>query len=317
MLIPALFDLVDDNSDAFGFVGAAAVTLFTGVALALGFAGETLRISLRQGVLAVILTWIGAGLFGALPFLFAEQPLTLHRRDLRDHLRPERHRLDDLCRPRPGAARHPALALPADLAGRLRPGHLRGADPALSARRRPAAVHGRPVRPAWQVPAEDGRGRGPDRRCLRAAHPGLRGRLRCRRHVHVRCDRPRHGGDRHRRLLLARCRHRLLQEPGDRVDRDPVHAAGGDAVRAARPGLARQSRPAAQRIAGPPVPAGRGDGDRRSWRCGAWTAGPPRSSRRCARRRSTSSRSSARPASPRTTSTSGAASPRCCCCAPC
>jgi trk system potassium uptake protein TrkH len=42
-----------------------------------GFAGETLRINLRQGVLAVILTCVGAGFFCALPFLFAQRPMGL------------------------------------------------------------------------------------------------------------------------------------------------------------------------------------------------------------------------------------------------
>ena len=156
MLIPALVDVVDHSPDAYGFVAAAAVTLFAGVALALGFAGETLRIDLRQGVLAVILTWVGAGMFGSLPFLFAEQPLSftdamfetisgLSATGSTIYLG-----LDQAPRG------HPALALPADLAGWLRAGHLRGADPALPARRRPAAVHGRPVGQAGQVPAQDG-----------------------------------------------------------------------------------------------------------------------------------------------------------------
>jgi trk system potassium uptake protein TrkH len=77
MLAPAVVDLLDGSADARVFFSAAAVTLFTGVTLALGFSGEGLRINLRQGVLAVILTWIGASLFGALPFLFAAEPLSL------------------------------------------------------------------------------------------------------------------------------------------------------------------------------------------------------------------------------------------------
>jgi trk system potassium uptake protein TrkH len=77
MLLPAAVDMVDGNPDLWAFLAAAAITVFAGVSLALGFAGETLRIGLRQGVLAVILTWMGAGLFGSLPFLLADQPLSL------------------------------------------------------------------------------------------------------------------------------------------------------------------------------------------------------------------------------------------------
>jgi trk system potassium uptake protein TrkH len=75
MLVPAAVDAVDGSPDVRAFLGAAAVTVFAGVTLAVGFAGETLRIGLRQGVLAVILTWIEASLFGSLPFLLADQPL--------------------------------------------------------------------------------------------------------------------------------------------------------------------------------------------------------------------------------------------------
>ncbi len=76
MLLPALVDLVGGHAEYRAFVASAAVTVFMGVALALGFAGESLRIGLRQGVLAVILTWIGAALFGCLPFLLSARPMS-------------------------------------------------------------------------------------------------------------------------------------------------------------------------------------------------------------------------------------------------
>lgn len=76
MLVPAAVDFVDRSADASVFLIAAAATVFTGVTLTLSFAGEELRINLRQGVLAVILTWIGASFFGALPFMFAARPLS-------------------------------------------------------------------------------------------------------------------------------------------------------------------------------------------------------------------------------------------------
>jgi trk system potassium uptake protein TrkH len=76
MLLPAAIDLANGNPEFRVFLAAAAVTLFTGGALVGAFSGGTTRIGLRQGVLAVILTWIGTVLFGALPFLFAERPLS-------------------------------------------------------------------------------------------------------------------------------------------------------------------------------------------------------------------------------------------------
>ncbi len=76
MLLPAAIDLANGNPAFQVFVAAAALTLFTGVGLVSAFSGGTARIGLRQGVLAVILTWTGTILFGALPFLFAERPLS-------------------------------------------------------------------------------------------------------------------------------------------------------------------------------------------------------------------------------------------------
>jgi trk system potassium uptake protein TrkH len=76
MLIPAVVDLADSSPDYQAFVVSGAVTFFTGVSLTLGFAGESLRIGLRQSVLAVLFTWLGAAVFGSLPFLFAANPLS-------------------------------------------------------------------------------------------------------------------------------------------------------------------------------------------------------------------------------------------------
>ena len=53
------------------------VTSFVGVTLTLAFSGKVERIGMRSGVIAVLLTWAGAVAFGALPFVFAEQPLSL------------------------------------------------------------------------------------------------------------------------------------------------------------------------------------------------------------------------------------------------
>ena len=242
MLIPAL---VEQDVDALGFVAAAAVTLFTGVTLALGFAGEKLRINLRQGVLAVILTWLGAGLFGSLPFQFAQQPM-----DFTDAIFETISGLSSTGStvfvgldqaPRGillwrflliwlggfGLVTFAVLILPY-----LRIGGLQLFMVDLSAR------PGKFLPKTAEVVAQ-----------ITIVYVLLT--LACAiafgycRHVDVRCHRSRDVGDRHRRLLLARRGHRLLQEPGDRVDRDPVHAAGRDAVRAPCPRLAGRFPPAA------------------------------------------------------------------------
>ncbi len=73
MLIPAALDLAMENPDWQSFVGAAAVTLFVGVALFLAsLRPRRQTITLRQGFLVANLTWISICLFGALPFYFAD-----------------------------------------------------------------------------------------------------------------------------------------------------------------------------------------------------------------------------------------------------
>ncbi len=72
MLIPAALDLAMDNPDWQAFIGAAAVTLFFGVALFLAsLRPRRQHITLRQGFLVANLTWLSICLFGALPFYFA------------------------------------------------------------------------------------------------------------------------------------------------------------------------------------------------------------------------------------------------------
>lgn len=77
MMIPALVDSASDHPDYGTFLGSATVTCFVGVSLTLAFSGNIARIGMRGGVLAVLLTWTSAIAFGALPFCFAERPLSL------------------------------------------------------------------------------------------------------------------------------------------------------------------------------------------------------------------------------------------------
>ncbi len=73
MLIPAALDLAQDHEDWQSFIGAAAVTLFFGVALFLASLRPDRRhVTLRQGFLIANLTWLSICLFGALPFYFAD-----------------------------------------------------------------------------------------------------------------------------------------------------------------------------------------------------------------------------------------------------
>lgn len=71
MLVPAASDLSRGDADWGNFIGAAAVTLFFGGALALTCRGRWPTFGLRQGFLIANLAWIVASLFAALPFVFS------------------------------------------------------------------------------------------------------------------------------------------------------------------------------------------------------------------------------------------------------
>lgn len=71
MLVPAATDYLAGNDDWQVFLTSAAVTLFTGVALILGFRDADARINLRQGFLLTGAAWIVVAAFAALPLRFA------------------------------------------------------------------------------------------------------------------------------------------------------------------------------------------------------------------------------------------------------
>ena len=75
MLLPAGFDIADNDPGWRGFVAASCLTLFVGGALMLATRGSFSRLGSREAVLAAILTWVAASLCGALPFMLAGQPM--------------------------------------------------------------------------------------------------------------------------------------------------------------------------------------------------------------------------------------------------
>lgn len=77
MTAPMAVDLTDDNPDWRGFAGAAAVTGFTGVALALASRQPTPRLDLRAAFLLTAGSWLCVSLFSALPFIFGVAHLSL------------------------------------------------------------------------------------------------------------------------------------------------------------------------------------------------------------------------------------------------
>ncbi|MBL8631315.1 MAG: TrkH family potassium uptake protein [Rhodospirillaceae bacterium] len=76
MLLPAIVDLAVGNSDWFAFWASSIATGFFGFALILANKQDKIVLNLKQAFLLTTLAWILMGVFGALPFMFAEVSLS-------------------------------------------------------------------------------------------------------------------------------------------------------------------------------------------------------------------------------------------------
>ena len=72
MLLPALLDLIDDNSDYAVFLTSAGIAIFAGLSLALAYHRIRHTMGRREVTLAVSATWLSAVVVGALPFMFSQ-----------------------------------------------------------------------------------------------------------------------------------------------------------------------------------------------------------------------------------------------------
>ena len=162
MLVPAAVDAAQGEPEWRAFVGSAAITLFFGDP-----AGPVLPRAAPGAAGPHGLPADQPDLAGRHAVRFAAVPdrrgqPVVHRRRVRDDVGDHDHRLDGDRRPRPGAARAPAVAIPAAALGghRDRPDQRRHA--AVPAHRRHAAVPQRVVGPLRQAAAEHARPDGPD-----------------------------------------------------------------------------------------------------------------------------------------------------------
>lgn len=71
MMIPALYDLTVGHEDWRIFAASAAITLFTGVGLAIANRGRTENFSIKQAFLLTNVLWLALTAFGALPFAWS------------------------------------------------------------------------------------------------------------------------------------------------------------------------------------------------------------------------------------------------------
>ena len=75
LLIPMIFDYVNNNEDWKKFFFISCLTFFIGIVLYVGFKKEEMKINLRQAFLLTILSWLVIALFGALPFIYSSSSL--------------------------------------------------------------------------------------------------------------------------------------------------------------------------------------------------------------------------------------------------
>ncbi len=77
MFPPAVVDWVAGNSDWRVFVVSGSFTGFFGISLFLSTRRRLTAFGLREGFLLTVVSWIAIALFGSLPFLFTETPLSV------------------------------------------------------------------------------------------------------------------------------------------------------------------------------------------------------------------------------------------------
>ena len=75
LLIPMVFDYINNNEDWKQFFFISCLTFFIGLVLYVGFKKEKMRINLRQAFLLTILSWLVIALFGSLPFMYSSSSL--------------------------------------------------------------------------------------------------------------------------------------------------------------------------------------------------------------------------------------------------
>ena len=75
LLIPMIFDYINNNEDWKQFFFISCLTFFIGLVLYVGFKNEKLKINLRQAFLLTILSWLVIALFGSLPFMYSSSSL--------------------------------------------------------------------------------------------------------------------------------------------------------------------------------------------------------------------------------------------------
>ena len=76
MIIPLLFDLLNNNEDWKQFFYSSIFTFFIGIVLFISFKKEKLKIDLRQAFVLTFSSWILIAIFGSIPFIYSSSSLS-------------------------------------------------------------------------------------------------------------------------------------------------------------------------------------------------------------------------------------------------
>ena len=76
MLLPMFVDLVSDNKDWQIFLISSILTFIIGIICVLSFKDETKKISIKEGFLLTVLSWVAVAVFSAIPFIYSESNLS-------------------------------------------------------------------------------------------------------------------------------------------------------------------------------------------------------------------------------------------------
>ena len=70
MLIPAVVDMLETGQNWSSFITSAIISLFIGLSLFLGNRTKIEKITLQQGYLLTVVSWVSLTLLATLPFIF-------------------------------------------------------------------------------------------------------------------------------------------------------------------------------------------------------------------------------------------------------
>ena len=77
MIFPMILDLISSNDDWKVFLITSTITFFIGVVCIFAFKEDTKKITIREGFVLTVLSWISVAIFAAIPFIYTETNLSI------------------------------------------------------------------------------------------------------------------------------------------------------------------------------------------------------------------------------------------------